>query len=153
RLFWLQHAATPRGRLVLDHGAVAAVVQRRASLLPAGIVAVSGDFDAGDPEEPAGPAGAVLPRGHRGYGGVALPGSPGPRPPGRPTGAGKIREQRRQVLVGLGGIGRGDPLVVLVDVQTTGAEVLAQQVCGTVPFGVSDANTGFRGHGAATSRM
>src|ERR1700712_255090 len=32
RLFWLRHATTPRGRLVLDAGAVAAVVQRRASL-------------------------------------------------------------------------------------------------------------------------
>ena len=36
RLFWLRHATTPRGRLVLDAGAVAAVVQRRMSLLPAG---------------------------------------------------------------------------------------------------------------------
>src|SRR3954463_3105112 len=34
RLFWLRHATTPRGRLVLDAGAVAAVVQRRMSVLP-----------------------------------------------------------------------------------------------------------------------
>jgi glutamate 5-kinase len=35
RLLWLAHAARTEGRLVLDDGAVAAVVQRRKSLLPA----------------------------------------------------------------------------------------------------------------------
>ena len=49
RLLWLAHAATPRGHLVLDPGAVRAVVERRASLLPAGITAVDGPFVAGDP--------------------------------------------------------------------------------------------------------
>ena len=49
RLLWLAHAAVARGRLRLDHGAVAAVVGRRASLLPAGIIGVDGAFDAGDP--------------------------------------------------------------------------------------------------------
>nr|BFE76740.1 glutamate 5-kinase [Actinoplanes digitatis] len=34
RLFWLAHATSPRGRLHLDPGAVAAVVARRKSLLP-----------------------------------------------------------------------------------------------------------------------
>ncbi len=63
RLFWLRHATTPRGRLLLDAGAVTAVVQRRASLLPAGITAVTGDFAAGDPVELAGPDGTVVARG------------------------------------------------------------------------------------------
>ncbi len=49
RLLWLRHATTPRGRLMLDDGAVAAVVERRASLLSAGITGVEGDFVAGDP--------------------------------------------------------------------------------------------------------
>src|SRR5436305_6212682 len=49
RLLWLAHASTPRGRLLLDGGAVAAVVERRLSLLPAGITAVEGSFSAGDP--------------------------------------------------------------------------------------------------------
>ena len=49
RLLWLAHAAHPHGRLVLDAGAVRAVVERRASLLPAGITAVDGTFVAGDP--------------------------------------------------------------------------------------------------------
>jgi len=51
RLLWLAHATTPRGRLQLDAGAVRAVVERRASLLPAGIVSIDGDFVAGDPVE------------------------------------------------------------------------------------------------------
>ena len=44
RLLWLAHATEPRGRLHLDAGAVRAVVDRRLSLLPAGITAVDGTF-------------------------------------------------------------------------------------------------------------
>jgi glutamate 5-kinase len=73
RLFWLRHATTPRGRLVLDPGAVVAVVQRRASLLPAGITAVTGEFDAGDPVELADPDGAIVARGLVGYDAADLP--------------------------------------------------------------------------------
>ncbi len=51
RLLWLAHASAPRGALVLDEGAVRAVVDRRTSLLPAGISAVEGEFTAGDPVE------------------------------------------------------------------------------------------------------
>ncbi|BCL20396.1 glutamate 5-kinase [Streptomyces tuirus] len=51
RLLWLQHASTPQGALTLDDGAVQAVVDRRKSLLPAGIDAVEGEFSAGDPVE------------------------------------------------------------------------------------------------------
>ena len=40
-----------RGRLLLDDGAVRAVVERGSSLLPAGITAVQGEFAAGDPVE------------------------------------------------------------------------------------------------------
>jgi glutamate 5-kinase len=49
RLLWLAHAATPHGTVELDAGAVTAVVERRASLLPAGITDVTGSFVAGDP--------------------------------------------------------------------------------------------------------
>jgi len=49
RLLWLAHAARPNGRLILDDGAVAAVVDRRMSLLPAGVTRVEGRFSAGDP--------------------------------------------------------------------------------------------------------
>ncbi|NEE44134.1 glutamate 5-kinase, partial [Streptomyces sp. SID8455] len=51
RLLWLAHASTPQGALTLDDGAVRAVVERRTSLLPAGISAVEGEFSAGDPVE------------------------------------------------------------------------------------------------------
>lgn len=51
RLLWLEHASAPQGALTLDDGAVRAVVERRTSLLPAGIAGVEGDFHAGDPVE------------------------------------------------------------------------------------------------------
>jgi glutamate 5-kinase len=73
RLFWLRHATTPRGRLVLDAGAVRAVVERRTSLLPAGITAVVGDFGSGDPVELVAPDGAVVGRGLVGYDAADLP--------------------------------------------------------------------------------
>jgi glutamate 5-kinase len=73
RLFWLRHATTPRGRLQLDAGAVNAVLRRHASLLPAGITGLDGDFDAGDPVELVGPDGAVLARGLVGYDATDLP--------------------------------------------------------------------------------
>ncbi len=73
RLFWLRHASTPRGRLMLDAGAVSAVVERRTSLLPAGITAVDGDFGSGDAVELVGPDGAVVGRGLVGYDAADLP--------------------------------------------------------------------------------
>jgi glutamate 5-kinase len=73
RLFWLRYATTPRGRLVLDAGAVAAVVERRMSLLPAGITAVSGDFYSGEPVELADPDGGIVARGLVGYDSADLP--------------------------------------------------------------------------------
>ncbi len=74
RLFWLRHATSPRGRLVLDAGAVAAVVERRMSLLPAGVTAVSGEFYSGEPVELTDPDGAVVARGLVGYDAADLPG-------------------------------------------------------------------------------
>jgi glutamate 5-kinase len=63
RLLWLAHASSPRGALVLDDGAVAAVVDRNSSLLPAGISRVEGDFTAGDPVELRDGAGRAVARG------------------------------------------------------------------------------------------
>jgi glutamate 5-kinase len=73
RLFWLRHATTPRGRIVLDAGAVAAVVSRGASLLPAGVTSVEGDFDSGDPVELIGPDGVPVARGLVSYDAPDLP--------------------------------------------------------------------------------
>jgi glutamate 5-kinase len=63
RLLWLAHASTPRGALTLDDGAVRAVVQRRMSLLAAGIAGVEGDFAAGDPVELRDARGTAVARG------------------------------------------------------------------------------------------
>ena len=74
RLFWLRHATTPRGRLVLDAGAVAAVVERRKSLLPAGITAVDGEFYLGRTGRPGRhPTAAAVARGLVGYDAADLP--------------------------------------------------------------------------------
>ena len=73
RLFWLRHATTPRGRLVLDAGAVEAVVRRRTSLLSAGVTGVEGEFGAGDPVELVGPDGVPVARGLVAYDAGELP--------------------------------------------------------------------------------
>jgi glutamate 5-kinase len=57
RLLWLAHATEPKGALLLDAGAVRAVTERRASLLAAGLVGVTGSFVAGDPVDLVGPEG------------------------------------------------------------------------------------------------
>lgn len=48
RLRWIGHASRPAGSLVLDDGAVAALVNHHKSLLPAGIIEVVGRFGQGD---------------------------------------------------------------------------------------------------------
>jgi glutamate 5-kinase len=63
RLLWLRHASDARGVLLLDAGAVRAVVQRNASLLPAGVVGVEGQFSAGEPVDLVGPDGVLVARG------------------------------------------------------------------------------------------
>ncbi len=63
RLLWLAHATSGQGSLTLDAGAVRAVVERGASLLPAGITAVEGSFVAGDAVDLLGPDGALVGRG------------------------------------------------------------------------------------------
>ncbi len=63
RLLWLAHATEPRGTVVLDDGAVRAVVERRASLLAAGVTGATGRFVAGDPVDLVGPDGVPVARG------------------------------------------------------------------------------------------
>ncbi len=63
RLLWLAHATEPQGSLVLDPGAVTAVVERGASLLAAGITGVTGAFLAGDPVDLVDPDGVPVARG------------------------------------------------------------------------------------------
>ncbi len=63
RLLWLAHASTPHGRLVIDAGAVKAIIERGVSLLPAGVTSVEGEFSAGDAVEIASQEGLVIARG------------------------------------------------------------------------------------------
>ncbi len=73
RLLWQAHATQTMGTLTLDAGAVRAVVDRRASLLPAGVVLVSGTFSAGDPVDLADEQGHPVARGLVNYDSVELP--------------------------------------------------------------------------------
>jgi glutamate 5-kinase len=73
RQFWLRYASRPRGRLLLDDGAVRAVVERHASLLAAGITGVVGEFLADDPVELVGTDGTVIARGLVAYDARELP--------------------------------------------------------------------------------
>jgi len=73
RLLWLQYATSGEGRLIIDAGAVRALTQRRASLLPAGITGVDGVFGSGDPVDVVGPDGQVVARGLVNYDSTELP--------------------------------------------------------------------------------
>jgi glutamate 5-kinase len=67
RTAWIAHALKPRGTLVVDAGARAAVVDRKKSLLPSGVREVKGNFSQGDPVDLATPDGAVFARGLAAY--------------------------------------------------------------------------------------
>jgi glutamate 5-kinase len=73
RLLWLEHATDGRGSLHLDAGAVRAVVERRMSLLPAGITSVDGTFSAGDPVDLVDESGRPVARGLVNYDSTELP--------------------------------------------------------------------------------
>jgi glutamate 5-kinase len=74
RQLWLAHATTPRGALHLDAGAVRAVVERRLSLLPAGVTGVDGRFSAGDPVDLLDETGHAVARGLVNFDASELPG-------------------------------------------------------------------------------
>jgi len=63
---WLKYAKPPRGTIVVDEGAARVLRERGSSLLPVGIVAVEGDFEAGDAVDVAA-AGVPLGRGIADY--------------------------------------------------------------------------------------
>nr|WP_211301116.1 glutamate 5-kinase [Murinocardiopsis flavida] len=74
RHLWLAHATAGRGSVVLDPGAVRAVAHRRASLLPAGVVKVEGEFSAGDPVDLRDEDGRIVARGLVNYDAAEVPG-------------------------------------------------------------------------------
>ena len=73
RKLWIAHATAARGTLVVDAGAVAALVERRKSLLPAGITGLVGSFTEGDPVDIAGPDGTIIARGLVSYDSGEIP--------------------------------------------------------------------------------
>lgn len=73
RLLWLAHATEGKGTIRLDAGAVRALTERRASLLPAGITGVTGSFAAGDPVDLVDPDGRSIARGLVNYDAAELP--------------------------------------------------------------------------------
>lgn len=68
RLLWLAYAARPRGRVHVDSGAVRAITEGHASLLPVGVTHLDGAFEEGDPIEVLGPDERVVARGFAGHG-------------------------------------------------------------------------------------
>jgi glutamate 5-kinase len=63
RKHWLAFTTHTRGQIVLDDGAVEALVERGKSLLPAGIQAVRGEFGIGEPVGCVDPRGVEFARG------------------------------------------------------------------------------------------
>lgn len=74
RLLWLTYATTSQGSIVIDDGAVTAVVEKRLSLLPAGIVSSHGMFSAGDPVDVCDKTGKIWARGIVSFDSDELPG-------------------------------------------------------------------------------
>jgi glutamate 5-kinase len=75
----LTYATTSQGSIVIDAGAVTAVVEKRLSLLPAGVTSIQGMFSAGDPVDVCDPSGKILARGIVSFDSDELPGMIGKR--------------------------------------------------------------------------
>lgn len=68
RKHWIAYTLKPRGSVLVDEGAVRALVERQSSLLPAGVLGVRGDFGQGDPISVLAPDGREIARGLCRYG-------------------------------------------------------------------------------------
>ena len=68
RSLWLAHDSVARGKVVIDAGAVAALKDRGASLLAAGVTEVVGAFDAGEPIDVVTAQGVSVARGLASFG-------------------------------------------------------------------------------------
>lgn len=72
RKHWIAYALKPRGAIVVDAGAYAALVDEGRSLLPSGIVRVEGDFKVGEAVELKSPDGRAFAQGLVAYGAQEL---------------------------------------------------------------------------------
>src|SRR5207302_739148 len=86
RKLWIGFAVASSGTVVVDDGARRALVERRTSLLPAGVVDVQGDFDAEDAVELADPSGQIFAKGLVRYAANVLKGVAGSRTSDLPEG-------------------------------------------------------------------
>jgi glutamate 5-kinase len=68
RKHWIAYTLKPRGRIEVDAGACRALEKRHSSLLPAGVVSVTGSFQAGDAVSIINESGIELARGLARYG-------------------------------------------------------------------------------------
>lgn len=59
RRLWMAHASVPQGRVKIDNGAARAVTDGKRSLLLPGLVAIKGEFEAGDVVEVEAPSGVI----------------------------------------------------------------------------------------------
>jgi len=69
RKLWIAYGRTPAGSITIDAGALRALTQRGGSLLPAGVLSVSGSFATGDAVDLLGPDGVLFARGLAGMSG------------------------------------------------------------------------------------
>ena len=67
RKAWIAYATTPQGRVVVDGGARSALVERKRSLLAAGVKAVEGTFAPGDSVDIVDETGSAIARGLVGF--------------------------------------------------------------------------------------
>ncbi len=99
RKLWIAFAVAAAGTLVVDDGARRALVEREASLLPAGVVSVSGRFDADDAVEIAGPDGVVFAKGLARHSATTVASWAGLRTSELPDGAGPEVVHRDDLVV------------------------------------------------------
>jgi glutamate 5-kinase len=139
RKHWLAFTARARGELVVDDGAVEAIVERGKSLLPAGISAARGEFGIGDPVACVDTRGTEIARGLVAYSADAIE-----RIAGLPT------RKIAQVL----GYSNGDEVIhrddlVVVDPEVVDRGVVDREVADR---GVADREVADREVGAADGR-
>ncbi len=73
RLFWLEHASIISGDLKIDEGAVNALIERGSSLLPVGVISVSGEFEEGATISISNQSGKVIAHGIVAYSSDVIP--------------------------------------------------------------------------------
>lgn len=73
RLLWLAHLAETLGTVHVDAGAARALLRLGTSLLAAGVTAVTGEFEPGDPVDVRDPAGDLIARGMVNFASHELP--------------------------------------------------------------------------------